>query len=183
MTSLPTKRPRSDSQQGELRPHAVEAKIDDETVFDKLLMDVPEGALVDNTETADDTALDMNVKDELSKLPEHSRLLLRMAIDTYQYTPMACSYAVSVLASILLPVIFKDKQHSLEERYKDTINSNPWLVKMLVNAYNAETYSDIRRIGLCRSWIVSLPRLILPAHLRCPPFTAQGGVAGAICRC
>jgi hypothetical protein len=159
-----TKRPRSASPQGELQPHPVKPKIgdytmssqiDDQTVFSQLDMDVPQDALVEDDTIADDI-LDKDVNIELTNQTENNRRLLRSAARYYRVDHESCSDAVQALASVLLPAILEDKQHtkdhqsSLVANYKDTIKHNPWLVKVLVDAYNKQTYGNIRRIGLLR---------------------------------
>ena len=153
-----TKRPRPESLHGELQPHPAKAKIgkhtmssqiDDQTVYAQLDMDVPENALVEDGAIADDATLDKRVKKTLDEDDVSSSAL--RGVRRYHSSPKRCSIAVSVLAKILLPVIFEDNKDSLVVKFKDTIKHNPWLVKMLMGAYKKGTYSNIRRIGLCGS--------------------------------
>ena len=150
-----TKRPRSESPQGQPQPHSVKAKIgdhamssqiDDQTVFSQLDMDIPENALVGDSTLADDI-LDKDVHKELSNQTEAMRRYLASAPFLYRVNHENCSNAIYALASVLLPAIFKDNQVA---SYKDTIKRHPWLVKMLVDAYSEGMYGNIRRIGLLR---------------------------------
>ena len=150
--------PRPESLQGELQPHSAKAKIgdhtmasriDDQTVFSQLDMDIPEGAFVKDNTIADNAALDERVKKTLHEDPVVDSAL-ELSAREYRNSGDKCSRAVGVLASVLLPAIFEDNQASLVASYKDTINRNPWLVKVLIDAYNKQKYDDIRRIGLLR---------------------------------
>lgn len=152
-----TKRARPESLQGELQPHPAKAKIDnhtmssqidDQTVFSQLDMPVPEDALVEDDTIADNATLDERVRNEL-KTDDRRRYL---GIARHYHSDLeSCTDTVHAFASVLLPAIFEDNQHSLVASYKDTIKHNPWLIKMLVDAYNEGTYGNIRRIGLCGS--------------------------------
>ena len=158
-----TKRPRPESPQGELQPHSATAKIgnhtmasqiDDQTVFSQLDMDVPENALVEDSTIADDI-LDKRVNKQLSNQKEGSRHHFK-SMRHYRLDHGICSDVVYTLASALLPAIFEDNQaslvaDSLVANYLDTIKHNPWLVKMLIDAYTKGMYGNIRRIGLCGS--------------------------------
>ena len=124
------------------------SQIDDQTVFSQLDMDVPEDALVgDDT---NNTVLDERIKETLRK-NSNGRIVLKTLAREYRASCDDCSDAVHALATILLPTIFEDNQDSLVESYKDAIKHNPWLVGMLLNAFEKGTYSNIRRIGLCGS--------------------------------
>ena len=155
MTSLPTKRPRSELPQGEPGPHSVKAKMDGQTMFSQLHMATEDVFVdVDDTKIANDITLDKHVKDELSNLPRDRQHLLDVAAFCYHLAPdnpNANSNAVYPLASSLLPAIFKGNQQSLVARYEDIIKSDLSLVKMLMDAYKNGTYGNIRRIGLCGS--------------------------------
>ena len=155
MTSLPTKRRRSESPQGEPGPHSVKAKMDGQTMFSQLHTATEDVFVdVDDTKIANDIVLDRHVKNELSNLPGDSYNYLDMTAFCYHLAPdnpNVYSNAVTPLASILLPAIFKGNQHSLVARYEDIIKSDLSLVKMLMDAYKNGTYGNIRRIGLCGS--------------------------------
>ena len=157
MAFVPTKR-RSDSPQGK---SPVKAKFDHTTVPSiqdvqrNLDMRVPDDAMVEDTTIDDDTA-DAGVAKILNSNPlefevfdltsRHYHSDHKRAIDE-----LTCSRAIDELARTLLPAIFPDNQHHLTEDYKATLHRNPWLIKMLFNAYKARKYHDIRRIGLCGS--------------------------------
>ena len=155
MTSLPTKRPRSELPQGEPGPHSVKAKMDGQTMFSQLHMATEDVFVdVDDTKIANDIILDRFVKNELSNLPGNNYNYLDITARLYYHSPndpVVNSDAVYPLASILLPAIFKGNQHSLVARYEDIIKSDLSLVKMLMDAYKNGTYGNIRRIGLCGS--------------------------------
>ena len=155
MTSLPTKRPRSESPQGGPGPHSVKAKMDGQTMFSQLHMATEDVFVdVDDTKIANDIILDRHVKNELSNLPTDRHRLLDMTARYYYQFPndsVVNSDAFYPLASILLPAIFKGNQHSLVARYEDIIKSDLSLIKMLMDAYKNGTYGNIRRIGLCGS--------------------------------
>ena len=143
MAFVPTDR-RSDSLQGE---SPVKAKFDHTTVplVQSVHMRVPEDAMVDDT-TLDDDTMDVDVVETLNTAPPH---FFHFASEYYHLDDDACLWAIDVLATHMLPAIFPDDQHDLQEHYKTTLHRNPWLIKMLFNAYKAEKYHDIRRIGLC----------------------------------
>ena len=122
-------------------------------------MDVLENALVDDSTIADDI-LDKRVNKQLS---DHSRRHLR-SIRHYRLDQGVCSDAIYTLASELLPVIFEDNQVA---SYEDTIKRNPWLVKLLIDAYNKQTYGNIQRVGLLRQLDRLSPALNLPADFSC----------------
>jgi hypothetical protein len=82
--------------------------------------------------------------------------------------------AVELLASVLLPAIFNDSQDVSVQDYRDTIIRNPWLVKVLFNAFKNGQFHDVQRIGLCGSYIARPPPLNLPVDLRCLPLAAPG---------
>ena len=172
-----TKRPRSESPQGQPQPHSVKAKIgdhavssqiDDQTVFSQLDMPVPNNALVEDTTITDDTALDKRIRETLNK-DGVGRSALMNSARGYRDSYEECSLAINVLAKVLLPAIFEDNQHPEEHRdslvasYEDTIKRHPWLVKMLVDAYSKGMYSNIRQIGLLRQ----LDRLSATANPFC----------------
>jgi hypothetical protein len=117
---------------------------------------VPEDAMAEDTTTTEDLN---KIKNELAS-KQNNLMLLSMTGRDYQLDEPHCSEAVDVLASILLPAIFNHSQDALCKGYKDTINRNPWLIKMLFDAHKSETYDRIRQLGLCSSQIVCLPRLI-----------------------
>ena len=145
MAFVPTKR-RSDSLQGK---SPVKAKFDHTTVPLELSvhMCVPEDAMVDDTMLDDDT-MDADVVKTLNTVSTH---FLQFISQFYDSDNDNCLRAIDVLATNILPAIFPDDQHDLQEHYKTTLHRNPWLIKMLFNAYKAEKYHDIRRIGLCGS--------------------------------
>lgn len=138
------------------------SQIDDQTVFSQLDMDVPENALVDDSTIADDATLDERVGKTLEE-DDVGSFALQKLVSAYRDSPKACSRAVGVLAKVLLPVILEDNQDTLVQSYKDTIKHNPWLVKMLVDAYSEGMYGNIQRIGLLRQ----LDRLSAAANPFC----------------
>ena len=151
MAFVPTKR-RSDSPQGK---SPVKAKFDHTTVPSiqdvqrNLDMHVPDDAMVEDTTIDDDTA-DADVAKILNSDPLNFEVF-DLTSRRYHSDHKTCSRAIDELACTLLPAIFPDNQHHLTEDYKATLHRNPWLIKMLFNAYKARKYHDIRRIGLCGS--------------------------------
>ena len=168
MAFVPTKC-HSDSLQGK---SPVKAKFDHTTVplEQSVHMRVPEDAMVDDT-TLDDDTMDADVVKTLNTVSN----LVHFASQLYHSDNDSCLRAIDVLATYILPAIFPDDQHDLQEHYKTTLHRNPWLIKMLFNACKAEKYHDIRRIGLCGGRLSAL-WLILPADLRRrPPLAAPKG--------
>ena len=126
-------------------------------------MDIPENAQVDDSTIADDI-LDEDVNKQLSNQTQTNRRYLASAPFLYRVNHENCSNAIYALASVLLPAIFKDNQVA---SYEDTIKRNPWLVKLLIDAYNKQMYGNIRRVGLLQQLDHLSPALNLPADFSC----------------
>ena len=111
------------------------SQIDDQTVYSQLNMPVPDNALVEDTTITDDTALDKRVRETLDK-DGVGRSALKFSAREYRDSYEECSFAINVLAKVLLPAIFEDNQHPEEHRdsliasYEYTIKRHPWLVKI-----------------------------------------------------
>ena len=146
-----------------------------DNMLDQLNMAVPQDAMEDhitNTKHALDAhALNARVKEELFK---RRTSLLEFFADSYHHSVVKCACAVELLAYILLPAIFYDSQDVSFQDYEDTIIRNPWLVKVLFDAFKNGQFHDVRRIGLCGSYIARPPPLNLPVDLRCLPLAAPG---------
>jgi len=158
-------------------PRSVEATTQHtmDNMLDQLNMAVPQDAMADhitNTKHALDAhALNARVKKELSKrLPR----ALEIYANSYHHSVEKCECAVDSLSSKLLPAIFYDSQDVSFQDYEDTIIRNPWLVKVLFDAFKNGQSHDVRRIGLCGSYIARPPPLNLPVDLRCLPLAAPG---------
>ncbi|KAI0300392.1 hypothetical protein BC826DRAFT_675902 [Russula brevipes] len=156
MASLPTtpsKRPASDSPQGEFQPAPVMAKTDHpiesdmQTVLSQIDMGVPNDAMVD-TEIDDDT-VNTQVNHRLAESLPGFLNWLDIATDDAERNEKSCSHAIDALASVLLPAVFDHSRN--DDRvfsYKDIIKSNPWLIKKLIGAHESKEYHVIRRLRL-----------------------------------
>jgi hypothetical protein len=176
---IPSKRPASDSPQGEFQPAPVMAKTghpikpDMQTVLLKFDMDVPNDAMVDTE--IDNDIVNTQVEHRLAKCLPSQIDLLNIATTDPKWNEDFCSHAVNALASVLLPATFDHSDRV--PSYEDIIKCNPWLIKMLTGAYKSKEYHVIRRLRSCSVQIVCLPRLT-PILRRLPLVARERGAAG-----
>jgi len=124
-------------------------------VFSQLDMSIPDGAKAAAAEDGDE---DEDILADTRLMPHRSAL--NSTARCYWMNKSACSDAVDVLASNLLPAIFNTSRDSLHDEYRKIIIENPWLVRQLFEAGKYGEYQKIRRLGMCSSQIGRPPGLI-----------------------